>query len=370
MPFTIIAGDFTPLGGMDRANHALASFLLRHNHPVTLVTHRAWPDLAASARVVSVPRPLGSHLLGAPLLANAGARAARAATSGSRVVANGGNADTQDVVWVHYLHRAYQAAPAGGFLRRQRVARAHAYYLARERKVLSGARLVICNSRRTARDVQRAYNLPIDRIHVVYYGSDATTFSPVTAEQRALAKRSLGWTAQPVALFVGALGDARKGFDRLFEAWRLLSTDPSWDVALAVAGAGAGMGGWPERAAREGLRDVRFLGFREDIAQVMAASDVLVHPARYEAYGLGVHEALCRAVPAIVARDAGVAEIYPEDLRDLLVDDVESVEEIASRIRRWREGAAGLESRMTSFANRLRARTWDVMAAEFVERVS
>ena len=168
------------------------------------------------------------------------------AAPGTRVVANGGNADTGDIVWVHYLHAAHSSAAAGGWVRRQRVARANAMYLARERAAVPRARVVICNSRRTARDVQRAYNLPIERLHVVYYGSDPKTFSPVTAEQRALARRSLGWGPRPVALFVGALGDHRKGFDKLFEAWKILSATPGWDVELAVAGAGAELG-WEAR---------------------------------------------------------------------------------------------------------------------------
>ena len=48
---------------------------------------------------------------------------------------------------------------------------------------------------------------------------------------------------------------------------------------------------------------VRFLGFRRDMPAVFAACDLLIHPARYEAYGLAVHEALCRGLPALVTRD-------------------------------------------------------------------
>ena len=365
----IVAGDFTPLGGMDRANHALASFLARQHADVTLVTHRAWPDIAALTRVVEVHRPFGSHTLGAPLLARAGEREARRAAAGTRVIANGANTDTGDIVWVHYLHAAYQPMPTGNWMRRQRVVRANAWYLARERSALPKARIVICNSRKTAQDVQRAYNLPVDRIRVVYYGSDPATFSAVTTAQRALARRALGWDSRPVALFVGALGDNRKGFDRLFEAWRMLSSDERWDVALAVAGRGAELG-WRARATREGIRNIRFLGFRTDMAQVMAASDVLVHPARYEPYGLGVHEAICRGLPAIVAKDAGVAELYPQDLRELLIDDVESAGEIAARLKHWRESAEEWPWRVASFGSRLRARTWDAMAAELVDRVA
>ena len=319
--------------------------------------------------VQPVARPFGSHLLGAPLLARAGERAARQASPGTRLVANGGNADAGDIVWVHYLHAAHAPAVGGGAVRRLRVKRANEYFLRREQHAIGRARVVICNSRRTARDVQRAYGLPIERLHVVYYGVDAGAFALVSDDERALARRALGWTDGHVALFVGALGDRRKGFDRLFEAWQLLTRDPHWDVTLAVAGEGAAVDGWQARAEALGVRGLRFLGFRRDIADVMAASDVLVHPARYEAYGLGVHEAMCRGLPAIVARDAGVAEVFPQDLHDLLIDDVESADEIARRLRVWREGAEGLRSRVRTFADRLRARAWDDMGRDFAARV-
>src|SRR5687767_476248 len=356
----LVAGDFTPLGGMDRANHALAAYLARRGDLVTVVAHRTWPDLdALGVLVEQVARPLGSHLLGAPLLARTAERSARHAAAATRLVANGGNADLGDIVWIHYLHAAHSPPVGGGAMRRLRVTRANQYFRRREQRAIGRARTVICNSRRTARDVQRAYGLPIDRLHVVYYGVDGVAFSPVSEQQRVSARRACGWTTEHVALFVGALGDRRKGFDRLFEAWRLLTRDRAWDMTLAVAGEGAEVQGWKARAEREGLRSIRFLGFRRDIADVMAACDVLVHPARYEAYGLGVHEAICRGLPAIVAREAGIAELFPQDLQDLLINDVESADEIAQRLRAWRDGAPGWRARFHAFADQLRTRSWD-----------
>lgn len=66
----LVAGDFSPLGAMDRANMALARYLADRG-PVHLVTHRAWEDLAADPNVAVhlVPRPFGRHMLGGPLLA-------------------------------------------------------------------------------------------------------------------------------------------------------------------------------------------------------------------------------------------------------------------------------------------------------------
>jgi glycosyltransferase involved in cell wall biosynthesis len=368
----IIAGDFTPLGGMDRANHALARSLASGpGADVHLVAHRVWPDLERSAavHVHCVRRPFGSNVAGAPLLAAEGERRSRA-FAGGRVIANGGNADAGDITWVHYLHAAHTPRARG--IRRGIQGRVfHQYYLARERTALRRARVVLCNSARTAGDVHERLGVPPERTRVVYYGSDPERFPLVTAAERAAARRELNWAEnRPVVAFVGALGDRRKGFDRLFDAWRQLCRDGSWDADLAVAGHGAELSRWRRAAAEAGLADrIRFLGFRDDVSRVLAASDVLVHPARYEAYGLGVHEAICCGLPAIVSATAGVAELYPADLSDLLIGNVEDSSEIADRLHRWRSDIPAGAARVRAFSERLRARTWNDMSAEIRQAV-
>ncbi len=370
----LVSGDFTPLGGMDRANHALAAYLAgRPDTCVHLVTHRAWPDLEARAavRVHRVVRPAGSHLAGAPLLAASALRwTQRLRRERPRVVANGGNADLGEVTWVHYVHAAYRPTTADSALRRCRARATHGYFSRLERAALPRARLVICNSRRTARDVVDRLGVMSSRVRTVYYGADAAQLSTVDAEERARARAALGWQERRrTALFVGALGDRRKGFDRLFEAWTRLLADPAWDVDLMAAGEGSELSAWRRRADDHAGR-IRLLGFRTDVPRLLAASDLLVHPARYEAYGLGVHEAICRGIPALVSAGAGVAERYPAELRELLLQDVENVDELCACLRRWRADADGVAARVKPFADRLRERSWDDMAAEIVELLS
>lgn len=369
----MIAGDFTPLGGMDRANHACAMHLAGSGgRSVHLVAHRVWADLAGqpAVRVSPVRRPLGSHLIGAPLLAIAGEREARRLRP-AHVLANGGNANTGDVTWIHYLHAAH-VPQARGMRRRLQVRAAHDYYVRREKAGLERARLILCNSERTASDVQDRLGIEPTRTRVVYYGSDGDQFSIRSDDERNRARRDLGWPDdRPVALFVGALGDRRKGFDRLLEAWTLLCRDAAWDADLAVTGHGAELGQWRRRAVDLGLdARVRFLGFRTDISRVIGASDVMIHPARYEAYGLGVHEAICRGVPAIVSARAGIAELYPPGLADLLIADVEDPAEIADRLRCWRADVPSAAARIRPLSDRLRARTWADMGAEIARAVA
>jgi glycosyltransferase involved in cell wall biosynthesis len=369
----MIAGDFTPLGGMDRANHALAMHLSRGNAAVVhIVAHRVWSDLEdrPAVHLHPVRRPFGSHLLGSPFLAAAGEGAARRLRP-NHVIANGGNADTGDVTWIHYLHAAH-VPQSYGLRRRLQTAASHRYYLRREKAALRRARLVLCNSERTALDVRDRLGIEPGRTRVVYYGSDGAQFPRVSVVERAELKRVLGWPGdRPVALFVGALGDRRKGFDRLLEAWVLLCREPGWDVDLAVTGQGAELPDWRRRAAALGVeRRVKFLGFRTDIPRVIGASDVMVHPARYEAYGLGVHEAICCGVPAIVSARAGIAELYPSSLADLLIADVEDPHGIAGRLSDWRKDIEGVAARIGPLSDRLRARTWSDMGAEIEQAIT
>ena len=367
----VASGDFTTLGGMDRANHAQARYLAARGDEVHLVAHRVADDLVnlPNVHVHAVPRPVGAHLLGAPMLAQATRRQGRALGPDVQTLVNGGNA-RGPATWVHYLHAAH--APAAVSLRsRISSSLGRTYYLSRERAVVGRAALVICNSRRTAEDVQRHYGVADSRVRVVYYGVDSGVFGAVTAGQRRAARTELKIAAdRRAALFIGALGDRRKGFDALFDAWRMLTADPRWDVDLLVAGTGAERDTWERRAVAAGLAGrVRFLGFRGDVATVIAAADVLVHPARYEAYGLGVHEAICRGVPAIVTAAAGVAERYTGATRDLLIGGPVEAAAVADALRRWRLDADSWANRFEPLAASLRTRSWDAMAAEIATLV-
>ena len=370
-PWLLASGDFVPVGGMDTANHALASYLARRGGAdVHLVAHRVSSDLAEhpSIRVHHVPRPLGMHTLGAPLLAGiAGWRARAIRAGGGHVVANGGNVDAGDVSWVHYVHAAYEPSAVGAVYSAI-VASRHRRYVAAERRALTRARLIVCNSTRTMTDVVHSVGVHPSRVRRVYYGIDSTRFHP--HPDSASARRALGLDAEtPVVLFVGALGDRRKNFDTLFAAWTGLCRQPDWDARLLVAGSGAELRTWQSQAARTAdvAGRITFLGYRTDVPALVAAADLLVHPARYEAYGLAVHEALCCGVPAIVSVSAGVAEQFPDYLRSLLVEEVESATELANRLRKWRDERDRFRARAVRFSTALRSRSWDDMSRDIVE---
>ena len=275
-----------------------------------------------------------------------------------------------DINWVHYVHAAYRPVITASLVRRLKTLIAHPLNVRAERIALRSARLVVCNSNLTRNHVIELCGVEPSKAITIYYGSDPCQFFPPTLEDRRILRISLGWhPSRPVVIFIGALSDRRKGFDTLFEAWAGLCKMEKWDATLAVVGAGAEVTAWRMRAERAGMDDrIKFLGFRADVPDLLRASDVLVAPTRYEAYGLGVHEALCCGLPAIVSRRAGVAERYTTELTDLLLSDPENHEDLAFRLLAWYDNRADWSIKVERLSATLRAYTWDDMARDYVGR--
>ncbi|MGE0710927.1 MAG: glycosyltransferase family 4 protein [Planctomycetota bacterium] len=364
-PWLLVSGDFVTTGGQDRANHALARHLLARGVPVHLVAYRADPLLlAAGARLHRAPKPGGSYLLGEPLLDQLGRRWARR-LRGARVLANGGNCPVAELNWVHYVHAADGGPPAGGSPgRRLKAALQRRLALRAEREALRRARLVFANSRRTARDLITRVGVAPSKLRVLYLGADAERFRPAAPQERRAEREALGWDPDArTAVFVGSPRDPRKGFDRVLAAWARLGQDRP---ELAVLG-GGDAAALARQASRARLR-LRFLGLRPDPERVLRASDLLVSPTRYEPYGLGVHEALCCGLPALVSRSAGVAERYPRALSGLLLRDVEDELELARGVSAVLAELEAWRARVAPVGEALRSRTWDDMARDLVER--
>ena len=89
---------------------------------------------------------------------------------------------------------------------------------------------------------------------------------------------------------------------------------------LAVVGGTAGSP-YPELARSLKLDDrVHFLGFRQDVPDLMKAADFLVFPSRYEPFGLVVLEAMATGIPVITAATTGAAELVTPDCGVVLPD--------------------------------------------------
>lgn len=372
--FSIVTGDFVPTGGMDRANYALADYLARQGVDLHLVAHRVDPALADRSNVTvhQVSKPLNSYLLGAPLLARRGIEIARTSSKPpNHSIVNGGNCPGTDINWVHYVHAAYQSQTRTSPIAEAKKQLDRRLALRSERTALQQSRIAIANSRLTQNHLIDLLHLTPSQVKTIYYGTDPDVFYPATAAEIAKLRGEYSWDLHcPIVTFIGALGDRRKGFDTLFEAWQQLCRDPNWDARLVTIGIGDELALWQERTKAAGLTDrIQFMGFRRDVPSILRAAECLVAPTRYEAYGLGVHEALCCGLPAITTATAGVAERYSAQLQDLLLPDANDVEDLVQRLSKWHQHRDYYRQHAIAMSDSLRRYTWDDMARDLIDTI-
>lgn len=138
----------------------------------------------------------------------------------------------------------------------------------------------------------------------------------------------------PLLIAAGRL-HPNKAFDVLLHALKRVPT-----AYLLVAGDGASARELESLAYKLGISDrVRFLGWRRDMADLMAAADILVCPSRIEPLGNVVIEAWARQVPVVAAASAGPAWLIRDGVDGLLAP-VENYTALAAAITRLVEAPA------------------------------
>jgi glycosyltransferase involved in cell wall biosynthesis len=375
-PWVIVAGGVHRAGGTDKANFALVEHLLRRNIPVHVVTHRIDEVLIGRRGLQTelVPVPGRSWFLGEKLLSITGRRLARMIVKHypqARVVVNGGNCLWGDINWVHWVHRIdHRRAPlmtSAPLIHRLKHDVALRSGKRREARAFRQAKLIITNSELTRRHVLESSGIDGGMVQSVRLGSESDWSPAQTAEKSSARHRWMRQPTRPLVVFAGAIGyDNRKGLDILLKAWHELCLLPEWDAELAIAGDGRALDRWRAFVSQSGGNErVSFLGFTTQISDLLAAADLLVSPVRYESFGLNVQEALCRGVPAIVSAGAGVSEIYPGYLRNLLLPDPENVSDLVRLMLMWRANADVWTQRVVEFSAELRRYTWQDMADRF-----
>ncbi len=137
----------------------------------------------------------------------------------------------------------------------------------------------------------------------------------------------------------------KKGFDVLLEALALVPPDRH-GIELTIAGDG------PQRAALEVYAralpahvTVHFAGWRDDVAQLFAQSDLFVLPSRDEPFGIVVLEAMATGVPIIATRTRGPLEIL--DAESAVFVDIDDVQALADAIKDCLKDPARAQQRAT-----------------------
>lgn len=172
---------------------------------------------------------------------------------------------------------------------------------------------------RAIRDDLVRQGLPAAKIEVVYSGTDTDRFDPARVDGTPV-RRELG--LGPGTLLVTQIGVREpKGNDDVLAAFaRVRAARP--EARLLLVGARPGKRAALDRLVRElGLRDaVTVWGYRDDVPEILAASDVSVDGSHE---GLGItgtlRESLAMATPVVATAAMGNPELVGHETEGLLV---------------------------------------------------
>jgi glycosyltransferase involved in cell wall biosynthesis len=186
----------------------------------------------------------------------------------------------------------------------------HAHF-AGQRLAYRAAHAVVANSSAAA-DQLRREGVPAQRIRTIPNGVDCTIFSPAVrdgGDSRAIRRIVTVANLRP-----------EKGHDTLIAAAaRVIDRQP--DVEFDIVGDGPLRASLVRQVNLRGLRSkFRFLGEREDVPAILAASDLFVLPSRSEACPNGVLEAMAAGLPTIATRVGGVPELITDGVSGVLVE--------------------------------------------------
>jgi len=178
-------------------------------------------------------------------------------------------------------------------------------------------------------DYNIAQKMNMRRKGSVFYvhgvGVDLSRFSPVYSTRKIKLRQEYEYATDDFILFYAAELNYNKHQDMLISAVKVLKTRIP-NLKLLLAGRGNYREQYEKQVAELGLENnVKFLGFRKDISNLLKISDVAVACSRREGLPVNVMEAMATGLPVVVTDCRGQRDLVINGVNGFVVnpDDVE-----------------------------------------------
>jgi len=177
-------------------------------------------------------------------------------------------------------------------------------------------RIITCGET-MRRQLIESSGFPEARLVSIATGIDFAEFEP--RRPRREVRQALGLCEVEVMILMVGILRTVKGHDTALQAFQILSSKFP-DAALVLAGDGPLLPAMEQLAHTLGIaKRVRFLGFRNDIPDLMGAADVLLLTSRSEGVPQTVTQALGLGLPVVATSVGGVSELVQSEQSGLLI---------------------------------------------------
>lgn len=208
----------------------------------------------------------------------------------------------------------------------------YTFYRLMLRLLKKRASLFIAVSNAAAKQLTSNANIKLECIKVVYNAVDLEKFAP-KPEIRQSIRNELNIAPEDIVIgFVGRLSYV-KGPDILLNAFKLLiKKNPNY--MLVFLGSGDMEKQLRSKANNSGTGNrVKFLGFRENAAEIMNAFDIAAITSRQDAFPLTPLEIMSMKIPLVSCNVYGLAEIVM-DRKNALIPEKNAPSQICGCIER------------------------------------
>ncbi len=169
----------------------------------------------------------------------------------------------------------------------------------------------VCNSKAIKKTNIRALGIPRNKVKVIYRGRCFEDYLPTT-ETVSLLKKEFNLDEQLIFLNVSRLHKGKGQLD-LLKAFKVLNAQNP-NTVLLIAGEGSFRGELEDLIKSLGLgKNVFLLGYREDVAKLLALADYFVFPSYFEGLPGALIEAIISKTPSIVSDIAENRECFVEN---------------------------------------------------------
>jgi glycosyltransferase involved in cell wall biosynthesis len=202
------------------------------------------------------------------------------------------------------------------------------------------AQAIISVSQANLKLMEEKFELPEQLGQVIYNGRPDEYFAACRPDVRNRLRRDLEIPQDAIVVFTAARMETVKGYQHQVKAIEQLRELPIWSQ-LYFVWAGAGNLETQLKANIEQLgvtKQVKFLGERSDIPDLLDTADLFLLPSHVEGMPLAVLEAMAKGLPVMATAISGTPEALGNTgklLPDPNIDDRATVQAIVDTIQAW-----------------------------------
>jgi glycosyltransferase involved in cell wall biosynthesis len=284
-------------GGLETRLFNYLNYFVSQGHDVHLIVSKIDPSVKIDSSITihqidlkRVPKPIRMWFF------NSGLKKIMA-TNSFDLSLSLGRTSHQDLVLCPGTHLGYMDALGLKF--KGPIDRMNIYL---DKLAYRDSKLILAASEKIKDELLHFAHVPEEKIRILYPPTNIQKFNRSGSMDKPKWRKKYGFSDSKKSILFVTTGNHLKGYAFLLEVMNLLQDAP---IELIIAGV---------KPMKSHLENVKYIGYINDVNELMWAADVLVHPAKYEAYAQVVSEALLCGLPVIVSDCVGAKSVVTADV--------------------------------------------------------